>query len=408
MGRFQFNTHTVGEGKAVSVNTRDLFPALKNGKERYRTFGFKEVALLLGSVYRSYRQTADYLNRFRHQKKGGTPSRTLRENTAEEGGKVLDFMEGKATQILQTEGFSPQCRPSGGTVEQEQGRRIETQSAKDIAQALDEVKAAGARQEVVVQEMNAVMEDPAETVNVSIDGVVVKSQKAGRGRPRENDEPKRIEDTVAHVEHGKRIYALVGRSVQEVFRLVLALVANSGLLTRNLVFFVDGQRSLQNGIQAFFGWKGNILIILDWFHLKKKCKELLSMALKGSKIRNVVLKRLCAFLWYGQLEQAVSYLKGLGDTEVRDYEMIENLIGYFARNKKNIPNYALREALGLRNSSNRGEKANDQIVSIRQKHKGMSWSQYGSITQAVLKTVVINKETKNWLINGDITLKLAS
>jgi hypothetical protein len=39
-----------------------------------------------------------------------------------------------------------------------------------------------------------------------------------------------------------------------------------------------------------------------------------------------------------------------------------------------IPVYAVRRQLGLRNSSNRGEKANDLLVAARQKHNGMSWS----------------------------------
>jgi hypothetical protein len=409
VGRFQFGTHTVAKGKSTFVDTSVLFPPLRNGKEMYRTSGFKEVALLLGCVDKSYRKTADLVNRIRRQREDGTPSRTLRENAAEEGGKVLDFMEKKATKVFKEKGFSPEGRPSEETVELEQGRRIETLPEEVVAQAMEKVKAEGARQGVDVQKWGGVVrEDPDRTVNVSLDGVTVKSQKSSRGQPRAKDEPQRIEDIVAHVRHGGNRYVLVGRSVAETIRLVLALLINSGLLTKTIAFFVDGQRTLQIGIQSSLSWKGNIFIILDWRHLEKKCKELLSMAMKGRQVRNGVLKRLSALLWYGQVEQAIACLKSLDGKEVRNFDEIEKLAGYFIRNKENIPNYALRKELGLQNSSNRVEKANGQVVAGRQKHNGMSWSQHGSISQAGLKAVVLNKETRNWLHHGEIVLKLAS
>jgi len=53
------------------------------------------------------------------------------------------------------------------------------------------------------------------------------------------------------------------------------------------------------------------------------------------------------------------------------------LITYLHRNQACIPCYALRKKLGLRISSNPVEKANDLVVSNRQKHNGMSWSADG-------------------------------
>jgi hypothetical protein len=62
-----------------------------------------------------------------------------------------------------------------------------------------------------------------------------------------------------------------------------------------------------------------------------------------------------------------------------------------------VPCYALRERLGLRNSSNRGEKANDLVVARRQKHNGMSWSDDGSFAFATVATAVSNGELDNWV-----------
>jgi hypothetical protein len=61
-------------------------------------------------------------------------------------------------------------------------------------------------------------------------------------------------------------------------------------------FFVDGQRVLQDSIINFFSWYINIGIILDWYHLEKKCKEQLSLALKGRHIRNEILETLTDLL----------------------------------------------------------------------------------------------------------------
>jgi hypothetical protein len=59
--------------------------------------------------------------------------------------------------------------------------------------------------------------------------------------------------------------------------------------------------------------------------------------------------------------------------------------------------------LGLRNSSNRGEKANDLIVSDRQKHNGMSWSKSGSVALATVSALVTNREYKRWFQTGTLS-----
>ncbi len=42
----------------------------------------------------------------------------------------------------------------------------------------------------------------------------------------------------------------------------------------------------------FYSWKENIGIILDWYHLAKKCGELLSQVMNGRKLRNEILNKL--------------------------------------------------------------------------------------------------------------------
>ena len=78
------------------------------------------------------------------------------------------------------------------------------------------------------------------------------------------------------------------------------------------------------------------------------------------------------------------------------------------RNRSIIPCYALRRELGLRNSSNVGEKYNDLVVSDRQKHNGMSWSPDGSGALAALATLVRNDQHDAWFRTGQIRFTMAA
>lgn len=73
-----------------------------------------------------------------------------------------------------------------------------------------------------------------------------------------------------------------------------------------------------------------------------------------------------------------------------------------------IPCYSVRKKLGLRNSSNIGEKMNDILVSDRQKHNGMSWSKTGSVTLTSLTGLKRNKEHKKWFEEGDLEFELVA
>jgi hypothetical protein len=56
-------------------------------------------------------------------------------------------------------------------------------------------------------------------------------------------------------------------------------------------------------------------------------------------------------------------------------------------------------------SSNRVEKANDLVVSDRQKHNGMSWSESGSTSLATVTSTHLNNEHMSWLLNQEITFQ---
>ena len=86
------------------------------------------------------------------------------------------------------------------------------------------------------------------------------------------------------------------------------------------------------------------------------------------------------YLWHGLIEPATDYLKTIEDVYIKNRDALLKLRGYFERNRPFIPCYSVRKRLGLRNSSNVGEKSNDLLVSDRQKHNGMSWSPQGRVS----------------------------
>lgn|GEM_PF-1787291 len=173
-----------------------------------------------------------------------------------------------------------------------------------------------------------VFENPAYSVNISVDDVGVTEQKAdGRSRDSVAKESKHyVQNTVIHIQQGVKKYIIDGLGIRQTMILLTSFLLYNGLLTnKNIIFFADGAPEIKNAIKDIYGWRP-YQIILDWYHLKKKCKERLSMALKGSKIRNDVLKEVLALLWLGKVDSAALYLLNLDNSKVRNAEEIKKLI----------------------------------------------------------------------------------
>jgi hypothetical protein len=265
-------------------------------KEWYRTTGFKEIGLVYGTTEDSYRKSSDLLNRVRHQAEG-TPFRTLRENTETEGRQVMGQMERQATQILERHGFTPAGIPTPAAVDRSQ-QGLVTLPLAQVEQALHLCVPAPEWLEEMVSNPVA-YEDPTRSTEVSVDDVNVKRQKSSRKSVQEpQKKPKYVHNTVAHMAHVGTAYIINGNSIGSVLRLVLAFLLHNHLLADNLIFFVDGQRTLYTAILSALVWLPSFQIILDWYHLEKRCKEQLSLALKGRVIRNTLLEQLRPCLWH--------------------------------------------------------------------------------------------------------------
>lgn len=157
-----------------------------------------------------------------------------------------------------------------------------------------------------------------------------------------------------------------------------------------------------------FAWFTPLQLILDWYHLEKKCKELLSLACKGRQVRNDLLAKLMPLLWHGCVNGAIALLPATDPSTIKNKKALDDLIDYLEYHRASIPCYAVRKKLGLRNGSNPGEKANDLLVSDRQKDNGMSWSRFGSVALASLTALVKNNEYKTWFSSQTIAFTFAA
>lgn len=199
----------------------------------------------------------------------------------------------------------------------------------------------------------------------------------------------------------------MGSHTVGVLRLLLAFLLDNGMWKQGLTFLTDGQKSLQGAILRAFSWWGKVQLILDWYHLDEKCKEVLSLAMKGRELRNGALEQLRPLLWHGLTDRAIQFLRQLDPETIKREDAHDQLIASLERNRPYIPCYAVRQKLGLRNSSNRGEKANDLVVSERQKHKGMSWSPDGSVALAAVTALVRNQGQDTWFDQNIVPMELA-
>ena len=203
-------------------------------------------------------------------------------------------------------------------------------------------------------------------------------------------------------------YILNGYGIRTVLCYLIAFIFNNSLIGNRIQFFTDGHTILNAIIIKCFAWYGNIGIIPDWYHLVKKCKEQLSMGMKGRNLRNMIIDRLLPLLWLGLTDRAIALLCDIDSADIKNMAIIEKLKEYLQRNKPYIPCYAIRKEVGLRYSSCKGEKANDLIVSERQKHKGMSWSKTGSVALATVSALKRNKEYTRWFEKREVELKFAA
>ena len=364
--------------------------------------------MIFGTTQLSYRKTTELINRVRYQQDGdGTPCRTLQEATEREGAQFLCFLKEKSERILEKHNFNSNGHYNGDKYLDPQTLTLGVPTNQVIKQIkylqppFDEL-------DVINNSVN--FESQENTVNITIDDVTPKRQNSKRTKGG-SDEPRKrkyVHDTVIRIDFQNKNYTLCALGLNAALKYLIAFLLNNGMQDKRFQFFTDGHTILNNTIFSSFSWKLDLGLILDWYHLKKKCKEQLSMALNGRDIRNQALIDLMPLLWHGLTPQAVDMLKTLSEDKIRNRSKLEKLIAYLERNTNFIPCYAIRKRLRLCNSSSVGEKMNDLIVSQRQKRNGMAWSREGSIALAAITALKRNGEHLQWFEKKEIEFKIAA
>lgn len=371
--------------------------------------------------------------------------RTVTDMVERNGMKYLHRMEQEADSVLMEHGWDPTtCQPTENAI------LVPGMSAFDSASygLIDDPLVDPERQYQINRAIDAFNKDKnpqfripdgsekpfliepncANTVEICLDAVQSKRQKderpkeqgkestfaqdeqdgpAAYARGNESKKRPKVDTMVAHISADGLKYVLAAENLFTLCKLVLAFLLSHNLLVgRQLLFFSDGGRDIKYAIENIFNFCPST-VVLDWFHLKKHTSELMSMAFYGGKknkdIRAEISRTVFKLLWVGNVEGAQAYLdsleKNMGKAIIKDKEWFDELVDYLSRKEYAIACYAVRKKLGLNLSSNSVEKANDLIVASRQKHKGMSWSRSGSWGLAVLTTMYLNHEDKEWHSN---------
>ncbi len=408
IGRLNIDTHKVKRRSRVIYDTRrDIFPP-KAPLENYRTICFDELVLWLPCMD-SYRKTDKILNRVRWQNKDAEiKHRTIANIIEKEGTEVLSHLEEKAVDILLKNGFNKNGLATENVKQDNISTQFDFLPEEKVFSAVEDYNEGKPKElQIELSGLHESYEDPETAVNISIDDVGAKKQKESGRDKYSKHKPKgsrqSVKNTVVHIQNADDSYVLNGPTIFRVLKLVIAFLLNNNLTTKGLlVFYVDGADDLRRGVYRLFKWIP-FKIILDWYHIKKKCEQRLSQSIQGITNRNMVLEEVLAYLWVGKVDSAVQYLRQLDPKIVKSYENLEKLINYFDKNWSFIVCYALRQRLKMRNSSNRGEKANHLIVSERQKHNGMSWSKSGSVALATISAIHLNTEHDNWIRNRKVS-----
>lgn len=240
-------------------------------------------------------------------------------------------------------------------------------------------------------------EPDSEEILLMCDGISVKRQKAQRGSTstvsRTTKEPKRVTTDVVMLQQPTGNFRYLMAGLNEETSLAEALKAAlineyESCSALNLVAITDGARNIRILFEHVFGQP--VSLILDWYHLRKKCYELMSMIARNKAEKETHIQIILAHLWQGQTNDALAYLQT--KVMVRNQTKFEELLTYLQKHILEIINYEKRQLAGKTIGSGRMEKGVDQTIGHRQKRKGLSWRDLGSQALGLLKIVELNQQ----------------
>lgn len=368
-------------------------------RESVKSIALTELESLCAAYGSSYRVSAELLNESLGRKEGTRfEGRKLCADMERLGMKLKADMEAQSQAVMDRRGISPEDsrEPEGEDWKQSK------EKIRKIAEEYN--KSRTCEEEMIRKEaLEADYETASCATYLCADEIGVHQQKERRekskpcGRTNEKKKRKYVRNTVVSVRAaGEKTRFFAGTDMGSALGWALAcLIAGKLLREKRLICFADGASNIREALKTAFHFR-SYRVILDWYHLRKKLGELLSMALKGKEARNESLQRLQRMLWVGNVEDAMAYLKGIDKKLVKSSKFLDSAVTYLQKHRHEIPCYALRAGLGLQNSSQSVESANFTLVANRQKTGGMSWSNTGSEALSLIRTLHENGESEQW------------
>lgn len=379
-------------------------------KERIISISFQMIIAMICSRV-SYREAVELLNQMYHRSSNNTLKlRTFSDYVQRMGTEVSDAIEGLSQNILDHAGFDPETGlPRPETVLSSEMTGVNAVgnlcfSENKVQTAIREYNEAEKNgikinlpTEVITEQLKY---DSEHSVLISIDDIGVKRQKDKRGDGSVR-KTKTVQNTVAHIQFDNISYRITAYGMKKTLMEVLAFLTQNNLLRYNLVFITDGAKDIKSHIESIFGFH-TYRTILDWYHLGKKTRELISMGIQGKNNSGAVSQSLLQMLWVGDVAGAVDFVHSLPQKIIKSRCRLEEYISYLERKKESIVCYAIRKHLGLRCSSNPVEKSNDILIAERQKHNGMSWTPKGSTSLASIEMIIGNDQAALWFYSKRI------
>jgi hypothetical protein len=155
-----------------------------------------------------------------------------------------------------------------------------------------------------------------------------------------------------------------------------------------IVAITDGAQVIRQHLYSIFGL--TLFIILDWYHLGKKVRDLMSMIALSKDEKNLHLKFIFYHLWRGEIYTVLDYLET--KVQPKNEEKHRELINYLNKHRDEIIDYRRRKKAGKMIGSGYMEKGCDQVIGHRQKKKGMSWREAGSRGLGILRVIDLNHQ----------------
>ena len=152
----------------------------------------------------------------------------------------------------------------------------------------------------------------------------------------------------------------------------------------------DGAQWLRNYFETGLSEFSQKELLLDWYHLHRKCADFAGMICSSQKEKKALKSKLYSALWIGRVDLAVEALEACRP-QTKNEAKRQELMDYLKARKPYIVNYNERRRKRQYMGSAHAEKACDLIVAKRQKNRGMHWSEEIADALAAMKTVMLNQ-----------------